>query len=1114
MTTPIRSLRLYPNESHFLQQYSFNNGDLYYDSQQKTLVIFDGTIKGGIPLLKADLSNLAGGGGAGAGNINFGSSTVTAQAFIGDGSQLTNLPIPTNLATTTYVDNKFGTVATTSSLGTVKIGSGLSIAGDGTLSANALGDITSFANLTSLAFATGVAITSFSSDGTLTANSDSYVSTQKAVKTYVDTEIGALDLSASGVITTGTENRLAFYAASGITLSQTANTLRWDPDTDTLYTKNLTVATDVVVDGATELNGNLTVDADVTITGDVTAATLNTTEIFYDGTGLVKFSAGSDFVFDVVGEINAGGAKLTNIAAPVNGTDAVNKTYVDGAASAFSGGTVPNQTTFSAGQAASNTASGSVIITGGLGVSGNIYAGSDIYINGSAVLTSLSGGFNGGTLSGVVYINNGTVSGSISSGALRVAGGVGIAKTLNVGGDATFNGIRFGNGATAGNGYSQNVAVGGGTGINSPLGTNVSGVNLIAIGYSTLGQVFDVNDSIAIGNQVMANKTGGSANIGIGTDALIENQSYGNVAIGYLAGNALLTGDNNVILGGNSGSTINSTSNNVIISDGAGGVKLQFNSSSAMGVAGANYGDAGQVLTSQGNGAAPLWSAPSGFTGGTVSGAAIFTNNTASSTSGTGAVTLTQGGLGVFGNINAGGVIAGLSIQSTPIGSTTRSTGAFTTLAANAQVTFSAGIASGSTGAGTVVVTGGVGVSGALNVGSSLSAGGQATFTQNATANNTSSGSVVVTGGMGVSGTVYAAAFNGPLTGNVTGTVTGNAGTVTNGFYTTSSFNLGTTSIAVNRASATISLTGVNIDGSAGSATTATQFATVTQPTYSESLRANRNITGGGTITVSAGGSVLWGTRFIVITNGFGSNFSTAGYFDITCPVSGTVTGVGGHANVTATAAGITMAAWDALYYILPIGSTSTSLAANFRIATYTTTLDVPHTWVLIALRNGDDSIYYFNNGVRLKAGDTWIGATSTSNNAQMNSLGVGTAASGTAGEIRATNEITAYYTSDKNLKTNVVTIENALGKLRQVSGVMFDWTDEEIARRGGEDGYFVRKHDTGIIAQDVEAVLPEVVATREDGFKAVKYEKLAGLIIQAINELADQVDELKKKVG
>jgi hypothetical protein len=132
----------------------------------------------------------------------------------------------------------------------------------------------------------------------------------------------------------------------------------------------------------------------------------------------------------------------------------------------------------------------------------------------------------------------------------------------------------------------------------------------------------------------------------------------------------------------------------------------------------------------------------------------------------------------------------------------------------------------------------------------------------------------------------------------------------------------------------------------------------------------------------------------------------------------------------------------------------------------------------------------------------------------QFSALGVGTAAGGTTGEIRATNEITAYYSSDRTLKENIVPIENALGKLRQITGVMFDWTDEEIAKRGGEDGYFVRKHDTGVIAQDVEPQLPEVVATREDGTKAVKYEKLAGLIIQAINELADQVDDLKKKVG
>lgn len=136
----------------------------------------------------------------------------------------------------------------------------------------------------------------------------------------------------------------------------------------------------------------------------------------------------------------------------------------------------------------------------------------------------------------------------------------------------------------------------------------------------------------------------------------------------------------------------------------------------------------------------------------------------------------------------------------------------------------------------------------------------------------------------------------------------------------------------------------------------------------------------------------------------------------------------------------------------------------------------------------------------------------------QIRSLGVGTVAADIAtisdGEIRATSEVTAYYASDENLKENIQVIENALGKVRQIQGVMFDWTDEAMATRGGEDGYFVRKHDTGIIAQKVNPVLPEVVARRPDGYLAVRYEKLAGLIIQSINELADQLDELKKKVG
>ena len=138
------------------------------------------------------------------------------------------------------------------------------------------------------------------------------------------------------------------------------------------------------------------------------------------------------------------------------------------------------------------------------------------------------------------------------------------------------------------------------------------------------------------------------------------------------------------------------------------------------------------------------------------------------------------------------------------------------------------------------------------------------------------------------------------------------------------------------------------------------------------------------------------------------------------------------------------------------------------------------------------------------------VNFTSTSQDSQFNSIGVGTAASTTSGEIRATHDVTAYYSSDANLKTNVVNITNALEKVQQIRGVEFDWKQEYIDARGGEDDYFIRKHDVGVIAQEVEAVLPEVVGTRADGTKAVKYDRITSLLIEAIKEQQSQIDQLK----
>ena len=135
-----------------------------------------------------------------------------------------------------------------------------------------------------------------------------------------------------------------------------------------------------------------------------------------------------------------------------------------------------------------------------------------------------------------------------------------------------------------------------------------------------------------------------------------------------------------------------------------------------------------------------------------------------------------------------------------------------------------------------------------------------------------------------------------------------------------------------------------------------------------------------------------------------------------------------------------------------------------------------------------------------------------TSDDVQFDSFGVGTAASGTTGQIRATDDITAFYSSDVALKEDIVNISNPLESLKKLNGVLFNWKDSWIKKQGGEDGYFVRKKDVGVIAQEVEKVLPEAVAQRKDGVKAVKYDRLTCLLIEAVKTLSDKVEKLTKE--
>jgi len=149
--------------------------------------------------------------------------------------------------------------------------------------------------------------------------------------------------------------------------------------------------------------------------------------------------------------------------------------------------------------------------------------------------------------------------------------------------------------------------------------------------------------------------------------------------------------------------------------------------------------------------------------------------------------------------------------------------------------------------------------------------------------------------------------------------------------------------------------------------------------------------------------------------------------------------------------------------------------------------------------------------------GDVGIGGATTSfkldvqgGSARISSggLGVGVNPSGTTGRGDFSNDVIAYSTSDKRLKENIKPLDSALDKVLKISGVEFDW--KELSEKEKKTIHGNEGHDVGVIAQEIEEVLPEVVTTRDSGYKAVKYEKIVPLLIEAIKEQQKQIEELK----
>jgi len=138
-------------------------------------------------------------------------------------------------------------------------------------------------------------------------------------------------------------------------------------------------------------------------------------------------------------------------------------------------------------------------------------------------------------------------------------------------------------------------------------------------------------------------------------------------------------------------------------------------------------------------------------------------------------------------------------------------------------------------------------------------------------------------------------------------------------------------------------------------------------------------------------------------------------------------------------------------------------------------------------------------NGIKTFANNTASTSRSTGSVVIVGGLGV-------SGAINAGGEITAFATSDARFKTNVENITDALSKIKKLNGVTFNWNDlaEEVESKD------TSVKEAGVIAQEVNEVLPEVVTVRENGYMAVRYEKLVPLLIEAIKELHEEIKTLK----
>ena len=164
-------------------------------------------------------------------------------------------------------------------------------------------------------------------------------------------------------------------------------------------------------------------------------------------------------------------------------------------------------------------------------------------------------------------------------------------------------------------------------------------------------------------------------------------------------------------------------------------------------------------------------------------------------------------------------------------------------------------------------------------------------------------------------------------------------------------------------------------------------------------------------------------------------------------------------------------------------------------------------TWGIFRRGNASD------NALRFGYGKVGSGAFNWDTNAKLTILPSGNVGIGTVNPTEklyvsgSTWSTTGWSSSDERWKKNIVPLENSLKKVNELQGVNYEWKIEEYPENGFEVG-----EQIGLIAQEMEKVIPELVRTGDDGYKAIAYDRLTVVLLEAIKELKIEKDaEIKE---